>query len=366
MTGQCGIPGGRLERLDEVLGERSLSAVWVARPSNFAWLVGGDNVVDRAGDVGVAAAGYDGDRVRVVTDDVEADRLRAEEVPDDVDVEQFAWHDTSLAGAVADRSPTPAVADFDVPGLASLDLGPVRRLLTGGDVARYRALGRTVAQAVEETCRDAAPDDTEREVAADLRGRLAVEGVDAPVTLVGSSARARRYRHYTPKSVELGEYALLSATAERDGLFASCTRTVAFDAPSWLENRHLAAARVEATALAATRAVGRDGDTAGEVFEAIREAYGAVGWSDEWRNHHQGGAAGFAGREWIATPDSSDAVTLPTAYAWNPTVEGAKSEDTVLVDASGYETLTAGDWPTATVDAVGFDEPFERPAILER
>jgi Xaa-Pro aminopeptidase len=301
-----------------------------------------------------------------VTDDVEADRLREEEVPEAVTVEQSAWHDDTLAAAVADRSPTPAAADFDVPGFESLDVGPLRRPLTDGDVARYRALGLTVAEAVEETCRDAEPDATERAVAADLRGHLAAEGVETPVTLVGGGERARRYRHYTPKPVELGDYALVCVTAEREGLFASCTRTVAFDAPTWLEDRHRAAARVEATALAATRAVGRDDGTAGEIFDVIRSAYEAVGWGGEWRNHHQGGAAGFAGREWIATPDSSDAVTLPTAYAWNPTVEGAKSEDTVLVDASGYETLTAGDWPTATVDAVGFDERFERPAILER
>jgi hypothetical protein len=36
------------------------------------------------------------------------------------------------------------------------------------------------------------------------------------------------------------------------------------------------------------------------------------------------------------------------AFAWNPSIVGAKSEDTVLVSARGVEVLTATskDWPT--------------------
>jgi Xaa-Pro aminopeptidase len=120
--------------------------------------------------------------------------------------------------------------------------------------------------------------------------------------LVGGERRAQSYRHCTPTDASLDGYALISVTATRGGLAASCTRTVAFDEPDWLAERHDAAARVETTALAATQAVGRDGGTAGDVFAGIRAAYDAVGVPDEWREHHQGGAAGFAGREWIATP----------------------------------------------------------------
>ncbi len=360
------IPTGRRERLDPVLAERSLSAVWFARPANFAWLVGGDNVVDRAGDVGVAAAGYDGDAVRVVTNDIEAERLREEELPGAVPVDSHEWYAESLAAAVADRSPTPAAADFDVPGLSEVDAGELRQPLTEDDVDRYRELGQAVAEAVESICRAARPASTERAVAADLRSRLHGVGIETPVTLVGGEARAQSYRHYVPTGAELGGYALVSVTAERGGLFASCTRTVAFDPPERLLARHRAATRVEATALAATRQAGQHDGTAGDVFESVQAAYAELDWPEEWKNHHQGGAAGFAGREWIATPGSPEPVQLPMAYAWNPTVRGAKSEDTVLVEASGYETLTEGDWPTATVEAVGFDERFERPAVLER
>ncbi len=111
--------------------------------------------------------------------------------------------------------------------------------------------------------------------------------------------------------------------------------------------------------------MGRTGGTAGDVFETIREAYAAVGHDGEWRHHHQGGATGFAGREWFASPGDDTPVRLPMGYAWNPTVQGAKSEGTHLVTAKGVETLSAtGDWPTLTVESVDGELRLDRPVPL--
>ncbi|WP_227376794.1 M24 family metallopeptidase [Haladaptatus halobius] len=357
----------KLDRLDALLDARDLQSVWFARPNSFAWLTGGSNVVDREGDAGVAAVGYDGDVLRVVTDSIEAPRLHDEELPDDITVAEYEWYEGSLAEGVAARAATPAAADFDVPDFESVDASPLRQPLTEDDAAAYRKLGDETAAAVEAICRELTPDDTEREVASAVRGALDSRGIETPVALVGGCDRAQRYRHYTPTDAELGDYALVSVTAERAGLHASLTRTVAFDPPEWLEARHRAAARVETTALAATQQVGIDGGTGGEVFGEIRSAYEQVGHPDEWERHHQGGAAGYAGREWIATPTTDDEVRLPMAFAWNPTVQGAKSEGTVLVSADGMELLTeTGRWPTDVVSAVGFDGSLPRPSILER
>ena len=361
-------------RLDAYLERHDLAAVWFARPNNFAWVTGGagdggagDNVVDHGGDVGVAAAGYDGDGIIVVTDNIEGQRLREEELDDSVAVETYTWYERDLAAVVADVSPTPAAADFDVAGFGTLETADIRQPLTERQRAAYRELSADVAAAVETVARQADGSATERVVAAALRAELSGVDIDSPVALVGGSERAQRYRHYTPKAKPLGEYALLSVTAERDGLFTSCTRTVAFDAPDWLRERTRAAMRVEATALAATRTVGRDGGTAGDVFTAIQDAYETVGWDGEWRNHHQGGAAGYAGREWIATPGSDERVVLPQGYAWNPTVQGAKSEDTHLVTDDGIELLSGtGEWPTERVKAVGYDLNIDRHAVLDR
>ena len=356
----------RQNRITDVLDGRGLDALWFGDPANFAWLTGGSNVVDRASPVGVAAAGYSrNEGFRVLTDNIEAARLADEELPDAFGVSAADWYTDSLAEFVAAESPAAAAADFDVPELAQVDPSELRQPLAPFDVDRYRELGQETATAVESVCRELSPERTEQEVAADVRTALESQGIEAPVVLVGGGQRAPQYRHYTPTDTPLGEYALVSVTARRGGLYASTTRTVDFDAPAWLGERFEAAARVEVTALAATQRAAREGSTAGDVFGAIQRAYEAVGWPDEWHQHHQGGAAGFAGREWIATPTSGSAVHAPQGYAWNPTVQGAKSEGTVLVTGDAIEPLTMTDsWPTRSVSTVEGDLTLRRPGPL--
>ena len=62
-------------------------------------------------------------------------------------------------------------------------------------------------------------------------------------------------------------------------------------------------------------------------------------------------------RGMITRPGAAEVITPGTAFAWNPTVRGAKSEDTFVVARSGPATSVSNtaNWP---VTAVG------RPAIL--
>ena len=367
----------RRERLSAHLDREGLDAVWFARPNSFAWLTGGSNVVDRDADVGVAAAGYTrADGFVAVTDTIEADRLAREQLPEPFSLTATPWYESSLAEAVADATDGDGAADFDVPGFEAVDVSPLRRPLSPTDIERYRTLGREVAAAIERVARELQPADTEREAAAGLRITLASQGIEAPVVLVGGDERVQQYRHFTPTGAELGSYALLSVTAERGGLYASATRTVAFaDAPEWLTDRHETAMRVEATALDATRRAVREGtddptmpsvETAGDVFDAVADAYDTLGEPEEWRAHHQGGATGYAGREWLATPESDESVEAPLAYAYNPSVRGTKSEDTVLLTGDDVEVLTGGErWPTQRVESAieGSDFAIERHAV---
>jgi len=362
----------RRTRITTFLDDHGLDALWLGRPTNFAWLTGGSNVVDRASPVGVAAAGYSRDEgFRVLTNTIEAERLRDEELPKACTVTETDWYTDSLAEFVASESPAAAAADFDVPGCSRPDLSELRQPLASFDVDRYRELGRETATAVESVCRGLTPSRTEQDVAVEVRTALESRGIEAPVVLVGGGERATQYRHYTPTTATLGAYALVSVTAQRGGLHASATRTVAFE--SAIDDAELAELRERDD-------VGGNGEpvedaksriTAGDVFAAIQDAYEAVGYPDEWQRHHQGGAAGFAGREWFGRPDAEDPVTAPMAYAWNPTVQGAKSEDTVLVGGEGgeggeeFEVLTAtGRWPTTAVEARGHDATTERPDVL--
>ncbi|WP_424005136.1 M24 family metallopeptidase (plasmid) [Haloarcula salina] len=393
----------KLDRLDAYLDENDLEAVWFADSDTYAWLLGRSNVIDRSSSTGVAVVGYDGADFTIVVDNDERALVRDEHFENrgadgdssengesgtdaestaetetdeesaagnssplpDVTIETFPWYATSLGEAVAVHSPTPAAADFDVPGLESVSASALRRPLTQEDIDRYRTLSSQTAAAVEGVMRNAESGDTEQQVANALGCALDEYGIDHPVVLVAGGERAPKYRHPVPRDTELGDFVVVSVVGRRLGEYASCTRTVAFDPPEWLEDRHRIATRVDATALGATQAAAQSDETAGDVFEAIRAAYEQAGLPDEWQAHHQGGAAGYASREWVAKPDLETSVTAPMAYAWNPTVQGAKSEGTVLVTADNIEPLTVtDDWPMLDAESYVSDVTVSRPDVL--
>lgn len=116
---------------------------------------------------------------------------------------------------------------------------------------------------------------------------------------------------------------------------------------------------VDATFIAATR----PGARVRAVFQRALEAYAPSGFADEWHLHHQGGATGYEPREDLGNSNSDDVVTLGQAYAWNPSITGVKSEDTILVGETRNEIVTAiPGWQTLRV-TIGA-EVIERPAIL--
>ena len=355
----------KLDRLRDVLESREVDEIWLATSSNFAWLLGGENLVNRSSEPGIAAVGFDGDRVTVLTTNIEATRLAAEEVPTTVALHDFDWFEQSLQEAIQDHASGEAIADIDVAGAKMLSAPTFRLPLTRADRERFRSLGSDVARALETACRQIHPDDTERDVAAAVQYELALAAIDAPVVLVGGESRAPRYRHFTPTDTPIGGYGIVSVSARRGGPWISATRTVAFDPPSWLSSHHAAATRVDASAIAASRAFSGSG-TAGDVFAAIDHAYRQVGFEGEWRHHHQGGAAGFAAREWVATPDHPRRIESPCTFSWNPTVQGAKSEDTVLLHDDQIEVISqTGEWPTSEVRAIGFDDVIVRHDVLD-
>jgi antitoxin VapB len=92
--------------------------------------------------------------------------------------------------------------------------------------------------------------------------------------------------------------------------------------------------------------------------------YRQTGYPDEWRLHHQGGPAAYEPREFVATPASTAVVSAGEVYAWNPSITGTKSEDTILVGAGGNEILTAmPGWPEQFFEIES--QQVARPAIWE-
>jgi antitoxin VapB len=144
-------------------------------------------------------------------------------------------------------------------------------------------------------------------------------------------------------------------------LVCSITRLVYFGRlPDPLRRKMEATARIDAAFIAATR----PGRTLGEIFRRATDVYRETGFPDEWQLHHQGGSAGYEPREFVATPTSTEPVTTGQAYAWNPSITGTKSEDTILVGPEGNEIMTEiPGWPRLPIRLDG--QTIQRPAILE-
>jgi Xaa-Pro dipeptidase len=75
--------------------------------------------------------------------------------------------------------------------------------------------------------------------------------------------------------------------------------------------------------------------------------------------------AGYAPREVTSTPSSiTGPILAGQVFAWNPSIRGAKSEDTILVCQGCNEILTeTGEWACFEI-GVG-EQAVRRPAILE-
>jgi Xaa-Pro aminopeptidase len=119
--------------------------------------------------------------------------------------------------------------------------------------------------------------------------------------------------------------------------------------PGGVLEKHATVVDVDAAYLAQSR----PGISLGQAFSAGEKHFAAGGFYDDWKEHHQGGTTGYAGREVLAQPGADYRLTAGVAVAWNPTVPGAKSEDTFLVLDEGLEQLTRAPesvWPLASGD----------------
>ncbi|MHA7984522.1 M24 family metallopeptidase [Rathayibacter sp. CAU 1779] len=340
-------------RVLELLDTAGAKSVLLTSAAAVSWyLDGGRFGVSVAADpiVGVRVS-HDSDEVFATSNEVA--RLLAEELPPGVIVRERPWY----AGLEVGGKPT-ALRE------AQLDDGlrAARAVLLPGERERFRAVSADAARVVTDVLMLAEPTWSERRVASELAGRLVAAGADPLVLLVSGEARAS-FPHPLPTDASLGRRALVVVCARRDGLITNLSRWVSFG-PETTEEKDagLRILRVEAAAFDATR----PGATLDGVLSAIADAYPANGFAeDQWTRHHQGGAAGYNGRDPRATPATTDAVRFGQAFTWNPWVPGAKVEDTVLVagtaDATVIEPITVDDrWPVETVAGRAWPVTLER------
>lgn len=355
----------KLERLRAWLSEERLDGVLLSRRENFAWATaGGDNHVSSVQEVGAADLWVDHDQAVILANNIEAARIDEEETAG-LDVEVFAWPwykdaESEIQRFVGGRA---AASDTGKAGLMDRRsaIAALRYQLVPEEIARYEELGRLTAEAVEAVAASVSKRETEAQVAARLAAALIERGLEPAVTLVAADGRIERFRHPIPKELPIQRAVMLVSCARKGGLIASVTRLVHFGRISTdFAERHAAVTQIDAALMAATK----PGRTGAELFDEIVRLYAEVGFPGEWELHHQGGATGYATREWRAAPSEARAVLENQAFAWNPSITGTKSEDTIVVQNGSFRILTRGrgKWPMRRVEVQGM--VVERPDIL--
>jgi antitoxin VapB len=353
-------------RLLTFMEKRGLDAICLSRVSNFSWYTAGrEPVVMLSSERAEASLLITAERQLVLCNSVEYPRLRDEDGLGEQGYEFCVspWQrgapplDDFIRGKRA-------ASDWPLPGALDLsfEIARLRFQLTPEEVGRYREVGRLTAQALEDAARAVESGMSEVQLAGVIAGEALRRGVTPTLLLVGADERIFRYRHPIPTSRPIEGYAMLVICGRRAGLVASATRFVHFGPlPDELRKKQTACAYVDATFNAVTQVGARVAD----IFARAAQAYAEMGFPGEWEKHNQGGSAGYESRDYEGTPTCEEIVLADQGFAWNPSITGIKSEDTMVVHSDGCEFLTTtGDWPTVQVELAG--RTWDRPAILVR
>jgi Xaa-Pro dipeptidase len=318
-----------------------VGALLLGRAQNFAWYTGGaDSRVDHASPIGVADLVLTPDAEYVLTSSIEAPRMREEQTPE-LEVVEYPWFEgraaslRDLTGGAALGADVPLTGACDVAD----EVAAMRRVLDQDAIERLRAVGRDASEAMAEAAAAVTPGMSEHDAAAALAAACKRRGLTASVLLAATDARVRCYRHALPFGAPVERRCMLVASAERGGLYANLTRMV------WLEEPDPETARRQAACEEILRRMReqatRPRRTLAEAFADCTRFYAEAGFRDEYRMHHQGGTTGYGSREVIATPETNHEILVGQAFAWNPSITGAKAEETFVLTESGTEVVAA-------------------------
>lgn len=355
----------KLELIRLALTEAQAQGVRLKGTDWFAWATaGGSNTVLLTAETGVAEVLVTLDDAWVLTDEIEAQRLKDEELPANFQLHVNPWADAAAreefvreatnGGKVLSDSPIPHV-EKRLPA----SLQQHKQVLMSSEIERYREIGRKASVAMTEVLRSAKPTWTEYQLAGAGAEALWARGLHPALTLVAGERRLPLYRHATPSQEAIGRQAMMVFCARGYGLYANLTRFVVFGSLQAEDSQlHRHVREVEAQALNLCQ----PGTALNTVYDSLTQAYQQHGYPNAIREHHQGGTTGYLAREIVANPATTDTLAENMAVAWNPSLAGAKIEDTFVIHKDRLENLTFdSNWPSVEVEGRDRPIPLEMP-----
>jgi antitoxin VapB len=363
----------KTERLMKMLSAEKLGGVLINAQHNFAWLTGGkSNGINSSIENGACFLFIRADGKKfVLANNIEMARILSEEISaEEFEPVEFTWQDEKASGDfVIEKAKSFATGNENIasdlwvhPNIRPLEglIARCRYELTGAEIGRFRSVGKDAGVALEKIFDVIEPGETEIAIGRKVKNALAAFNLESVVTLVAADERIVKFRHPVPTENIWGKVLLIAVCAKREGLITSLSRIACIgEVPGELQRKTEAVAHVFAKFLAATQ-IGAGGAA---IYKIGADAYREKGFGDEINKHHQGGAASYKTRDWVAHPKSAEIVQKNQAFAWNPSITGTKAEETVIVSENGIENLTASpNFPQVSVELNG--QEFFSPNVL--
>ncbi len=346
----------KIELIRALIRSKECDGLWLTSVVNVAWLTtGARTFVSIAEEASTGRILITHDEAYLVAGNNEVPRLLDEEMEGlPLKVIEFPWY----AGFESTLLPADYIYDDEL----ERELSVIRMQLTIVEIDALRALGQEAAIIVEKCCMEVSQGEREFEIAGRLSKEFWSAGIEPLVMNIAADDRAYSFRHPIATDNLLKKHLALSVCVRRRGLCVTLTRVVHFGTISDdLKKKHMAAVWLDAYAISRTLKEGR----VKVIFERMRDMYHKVGYADEWTKHPVGGLIGYKPREFDATENTDHILAINQAFSWNPTIEGTKSEDTIIITEDGYEIVThTGKYPYVEVAIEG--KIIRRPDILIR
>ncbi|HRI87278.1 MAG TPA: M24 family metallopeptidase [Candidatus Hydrogenedentes bacterium] len=360
----------RIGLVQAFLRANKYDGILLNRIDNFAMATGGKrNWVWTAGEHGANSLFVTKNgEAYYVGNTIEEARVMDEELAGfNCGIKRFLWFEDSAASVVKKEFTGKLVSDDGSLGEnVNGKLTMLRALLTPAELEKYRVLGKLASEAMTATLATIRAGSTEADIAATLVAEGFKRRCQVPVFLVAADERIAKYRHPIPTQRTLlgdgvqeravRDYVMVVGCFLYEGIVVSITRfKQTGEMPLFVPDAYNRICAVDAIMQESSK----PGSTLGDVFAACQRSYKELGFPEnEWHNHHQGGATGYAGRTAKGAPgetfaildgtwekrvkDYADIIThFGMAFAWNPSAVGVKSEDTFILLPDGTQEIVS-------------------------
>jgi Xaa-Pro aminopeptidase len=235
--------------------------------------------------------------------------------------------------------------------LAIERLRPLVRELSEYEREAYTELGQEVAHAVEATARNLELGQTEAEVAGQLGHRMLRHGVEPYSLSIAADGRGSKYRRAGYAQNPIEQNCVLQATGLRNGLFATCSRSVSFGPP---DEQFRAAYDLTIKQSALCRALSLPGHTIAAVGEVCRTVLTNTPFEFDWRFSQPGYGTGRFPAEELRRGGHDDELTTGQAVVWQSRVGQASVVDTLIVGGEMPTIVTpCQEWPVKRLSVRG-------------